>query len=115
LQPFDLLNEVTEGVQGIHLDEHSSRDEYRQHAPLENDRVQRRRSRVQVTLPRQRKSGAGTLTTEEAGEKAAVFKGFKFGFEPDALFGDAGLLFDEFYLLLDEAVTFGLELDLLLF
>jgi hypothetical protein len=42
----------------------------------------------------QQKGDAGTLTTEEAGEKAAVFKGFKFGFEPDALFADAGLLFD---------------------
>src|ERR671932_283821 len=76
----------------------------RQHAPVETGQACELAGRA----PMASEGAAGTLTTEEAGEKAAVFKGFKFGCEPDALFGDASLLFDELYLLLDEAIAFDL-------
>ncbi len=34
------------------------------------------------------------LTAKQAGEKAAVFDGFQFGFEADAFLDEVGLLFD---------------------
>src|SRR3712207_7799452 len=55
------------------------------------------------------------LGSEEAGPEAAVFEGFQFSFEADAVFDEVGLLLDQFEALLDQALPFGLQLGLLLF
>src|SRR3712207_593019 len=61
------------------------------------------------------KPAFGSLATEEARPEAAVLEGLQFGFEADPLFGEVGLLLDQFEALLDQALPVCLQPGLLLF